>query len=77
MKTQWQPANTAPGDGTIILADFGWPWPVCAAWNTHDFKWNCCVLNAQGMANGTTDIWFENEQEDAKQLKKWMPLPKL
>jgi len=71
----WSPPEKAPKDGTQILGDFGYPWPQLAAWNTHDEKWATVSMMAQGMKKGTTDIWFETELEDSKQLKRWMPLP--
>jgi hypothetical protein len=71
----WSLPETAPKDGKQIFGDFGYPWPQVAAWNTYDEKWATVSMMAQGMKNGTTDIWFETELEDAKQLKRWMPFP--
>jgi hypothetical protein len=73
----WRLPETAPKDGTIILADFGWPWPFVAVWNNYDEKWSTVALNAQTMYNKKMDFWFENEQEPTECLKYWMPLPKL
>jgi hypothetical protein len=72
---KWSQPESAPKDGTQILCDFGYPWLQIAAWNTYDGKWATANMGAQGMDNGTTDIWFETELEDAKQLKRWTPLP--
>ena len=73
----WSPPDTAPRNGTLILGYFGYAGPQVAAWNTHDEKWATVSMMAQGMKNGTTDIWFETELESAKELKRWTPLPPL
>jgi len=73
---KWKTPETAPKDGTVILGDFGYPWPFVAVWNSYDEKWVMPSLNAQKMEYGKIDYWFENEQERAEDLKSWMPLPK-
>ena len=72
---KWNPPESAPKDGNLILADVGMPWPVVAVWNSHDEKWVYSNLQACEMANNTLDTYFENEQE--KTIKGWLPLPEL
>ena len=71
----WNDPKTAPKDGTLILADVGFPWPVAAVWNSHDDKWVYATLQACEMANNTLDVYFENEQES--EIRGWLPMPKL
>ena len=73
----WLASSSAPKDGTQLLGDFGYPWPLVASWNTHDNQWVTACMNAQGMRDGTTDIWFESEREEMSQMRRWTPLPLL
>lgn len=73
----WLASSYAPKDGTQLLGDFGYPWPLVASWNTHDNQWVTACMNAQGMRDGTTDIWFEGEREEMSQMRRWTPLPLL
>lgn len=73
----WEIPETAPKDGTVILADFGWPWPVPAAYSTHDENWVTALLQMCPMEGGGTDTYFENEYEQGAKLKRWMPMPDL
>jgi hypothetical protein len=65
-------AETAPHDGTMILADFGWPWLVPAAWSRMCGTWQIAVYNASAEVH---DCWWEFETEDNRDLKGWMPIP--
>ena len=67
----WEPASTAP-KGPLILADFGWPWPIMAAWSEMSGKWAAVSVQFTD-----TDTWFETETELPKDLLRWMPWPKL
>ena len=72
-----KPRKTAPVDGTQILGDFGYPWPLVAAWSTHDNQWVTAFLNAQKMRDETTDLWFESDHQEMSQLRRWTTLPLL
>jgi hypothetical protein len=74
---KWRLPETAPKTGEMILADFGWPYPIVAVWNEYDEKWVTVYMQAQEMSNGKIDHWLETEQETDDSLKYWMPLPKL
>lgn len=74
---EWLTPKTAPKDGSIIIGDFGYPWPLLAIWNGYDEKWSTVSLNAQVMEGDKIDYWFENEPATMDELKCWMPLPKL
>lgn len=67
--------ETAPQDGNVILADFGYPWIFAATWNAHDDKWCAATLSAQEMENGKTDTWFENEYYKHSEMIGWLPMP--
>ena len=73
----WQPPETAPRDGTVFLADFGWPWAVAAAWSSESVNWACAMPAAEYFGDGCVDRYFENEREDADSLRRWMPMPEL
>lgn len=77
MTTPWNSPQIAPRDGTQILADFNYPWPVIAAWNDHDERWATATMQACEMIEGKTDIWFETERENHKDLKGWLELPEI
>ena len=71
-------AETAPHDGTMILADFGWPWLVPAAWSRMSCTWNVAVYNARAEPVESTEVhdcWWEFETEDNRDLRGWMPIP--
>jgi hypothetical protein len=74
---KWKTPETAPKDGTVILGDFGYPWPFVTIWNDIDMHWVTVSLQAQEMPSEMIDYWFENEQATMDELKYWMPLPKL
>ena len=74
---KWQPSDTAPKDGTMIIADFGWHQPSLAVWNDIDKNWVTATLNTQEMPDEKIDYWFENERVAFYDLEYWMPLPKL
>lgn len=72
--------ETAPHDGTVILADFGWPWLVPAAWSRMSCTWNVAVYNASAetaTSKETQDCWWEFETEDNRDLKGWLPIPQI
>ena len=73
----WQPAETAPRDGTPILADMGWPWACYAVFDPYDEHWVYATVQASPMKDGPTNYWLETETENHGELKRWMPLPKL
>ena len=65
----WLPASSAP-KGPLILADFGWPWPVMATWSEMSGKWA-----AVSVQRTSEDAWFESETELSSDLRRWMPWP--
>jgi len=69
----WAPASLAPKDA-VILADFGWPWPVMAQWCAVSEKWAAVSVQRD---HATNDAWFETEYELPADLRYWMPLPAL
>jgi len=74
----WSPPDTAPRNGTLILGDFGWPWPLLAVWNEYDEQWVVATLLAAClMENGKKNSCLETDTEKVNALKRWTPLPLL
>jgi hypothetical protein len=69
--TTLQPPETAPKDGSLILADFGWPWLVPTAWNKLNLEW----ATASFQSDSIGDTWFETEWERESDMTGWMPIP--
>jgi Lar family restriction alleviation protein len=73
----WQSPETAPRDGTLILGDFGWPWPNVAVWDEYDGQWCIATLQAGPMVDGPTNSWIETDTERRDSLRRWMEMPTL
>lgn len=73
----WLPPESAPLNGTLILGDFGWPWPIPAVWDTYDEQWSVATVQASPMQDGADNYWLETDTENKSQLKRWMPMPSL
>jgi hypothetical protein len=69
------PPETAPRDGTMILADFGWPWLLPTAWNAMDGRWAVAVLQRSHDGDGE-DVWFETDEGKPDQMRGWVECPK-
>jgi hypothetical protein len=65
------PPETAPLDGTPILADFGWPWLSYAVFSASDGKWCHATLQCSHGQDVVREFYFENEYEDKASLKCW------
>lgn len=64
-------------DGTMILADFGWPWAVPAVWDTYDEQWVTATVQASTMESGPNNYWLETDTESRASLRQWRPIPSL
>ena len=66
--TNWQPIETAPKDGTVILL-FVAPWVVAGYFDLDEdvYPWVWMDLDASGSLNGSRD--------DGTRPAHWMPLP--
>ncbi len=73
----WQAPESAPRDGSPILGDFGWPWPVYAVWDEYDEQWIVVTLQRSPMSDGPDNTYLETDTEAHSALKRWMPLPSL
>lgn len=72
-RSPWRSPKIAPKRG-VILADFGWPWPVVAIWDSLMGEWSIAQIapHAEGESIG-----WETEWEKGSAMKGWLPLPKL
>jgi hypothetical protein len=67
--------ETAPKDGTVILAHFGYPQLVTAIFNSEAGKW-VVALPQTGMVDAVwNDNYFESEYEHPAEMRYWIPLP--
>lgn len=74
----WQPPETAPRDpATIILGDFGWPWPIPGVWDALDECWVIVTVQSCPMQSGVLNSWLETDTEPPAALRRWLPLPTL
>jgi len=73
----WFPPETAPRNGTLILGDFGWPWPLLAVWDEYDAQWVVASLQSCPMENGKKNSYIETDTEKGSALKRWTSLPLL
>ena len=71
----WKSPETAPRDGTLILGDFGRPWPNPAVWDEYDGQWCIATLQASPMVDGPTNSWIETDTERGDSLRGWMEMP--
>ena len=74
--SDWQKPETAPKDGTVIIADVGYPWARATVWNSHREEWVCAAAQVDQFKDGD-DYYFQNETERVGELKKWQPMPDL
>jgi len=77
VSSTWKAPGSAPRDGTPILGDFGWPWPVYAVWDEYDEQWVVVTVQRSPMADGPDNTYLETDTEKHPSLKRWHPLPKL
>ena len=73
----WSPPETAPLNGSLILGDFGWPWPLLSVWDEYDEHWVTATLQACPMENGKINSYLETNTEKHAALKRWTSLPPL
>ena len=71
----WQFPETAPIDGTPIIIDAGYPWPLIGVWNKVEQRWVCAELKVDLFKGEWEDTYFENESYHT--IVWWMPLPKV
>jgi len=68
----WLPPETAPQDGSVILADTGYPWPVLAVWSEYAENWVTTELQASVCDDLNDPAWVT---ESEIKLRGWMVLP--
>jgi len=72
----WQPIETAPKDGTLILAAFSQiPQPTVAMWNAPNGEWVAAVATVDTYHGECNDTSFENEYFADSDLKVWAEVP--
>lgn len=73
----WHPPATAPRDGTLIIADFGWPWACPAVWDEYDEQWVVAHIQQCPMRGGKRNSYLETDAEANRDLRGWQPMPAL
>ena len=76
----WKCAETAPKDGTLFLANLGYPWPLICAWCSVNEEWvysfpQIDVAWSDENMNGAP--YFESDWAKESKLRSWMPLPEV
>lgn len=75
-KPKLNPPDTAPKDGTVFLADLGYPWMCYAVWNPSMSNYAYAQLEL-GNFEGENDYYFIGESADKSELLGWLPMPEL
>ena len=73
----WKPPETAPKNGDIIIADFGWPFAVVACWNAHCEKWTIATQQIEPVNGIWNDPYFESDWENPEDLIAWTDFPSI
>ena len=68
------PPETAPRDGSVFLADIGWPWLLPCMWCDRPGKWSVATPQAC-TAGREADRWWESDWEAEDALTGWLPVP--
>ena len=71
------PPETAPKDGTLFLADIGYPQYVMCCWNGSDNNWVYPTLQIGQYLGEWNDCYFETEHDNEGALMGWLELPVL
>ena len=69
----WNPPETAPKDGTMIIGDFGWEYARLAIWSGKDKCWKTPELYKPYDDEDDYDCYFESEGDC--NFLRWMPFP--
>lgn len=76
-KEAWNKPASAPLDGTMIIGDFGYPWPIPAIFDPHYERWSYVTVQACPMTDGTYNHYLETDTESKDSLLRWLPMPVL
>lgn len=74
-KNKWLDIESAPRDGTNVLLDIGFPWPVIGFFDEIHSNWVYSQLQCSNF-DGDCDFYFETEWQKIDP-KFWMPLPEI
>ena len=66
-----------PKDGSMFIADIGYPFPVVIAWNAYNKNWVFANYQINMIDGEYNDPYFETEREAEDGINRWMPLPEL
>ena len=66
--------ETAPRDGSRILAHVGWPYLVPAVWCDWSERWSV-VTHECSLKGEMWERWWETDTEQPDDLKGWLPWP--
>ena len=71
---QWQSPETAPRDGSVFIADAGYPWAVAAMFSA-GMEQFCFADIESSIYRGQRDPSFVTEWMTDGELLGWMPMP--
>jgi NTP pyrophosphatase (non-canonical NTP hydrolase) len=69
----WNPPETAPKDGTMIIGDFGWKDARLAVWSGKDECWKTPEIRKTHDDEEDYESYFESEGDC--DFLRWMPFP--
>ena len=69
----WNPPETAPKDGTMIIGDFGWKHARLAVWSGKDECWKTPEIYKPYEDEEDYECYFESEGDC--DFLRWMPFP--
>lgn len=69
------PPETAPRDGTLFLANIGYPQYVVCCWSGTDNNWVYPHLQVGQYLGEWNDYYFETEHDNEGALIDWIELP--
>lgn len=73
----FQPPDTAPKDGTMILAAFGGADYVPSVWDGTSKRWATSTIRETALPNGAVRRRWSWELEAAENLTGWIPWPEM
>jgi len=73
--SDWQPAKTAPTDGTVFIGEFNHPWPLICVFDGMSKRWSVAEVKCYSCSDTDHYRRFERKAKQRYELLRWQPLP--